>query len=644
MDLLNKKSSFRYDINAIRALAVLLVAIYHFQPDLLIGGFIGVDIFFVISGYLMTSIIIDGLSNGRFSIPNFYSRRAIRIVPPLAFLCLILLSLNWFYLYSEEYKSLAIHVLSSLSFISNLVYWQESGYFASDSNFNWLLHTWSLSVEWQFYVIFPIVLSFLFKRLGLEITKIIIIFSLFTLFPLSLATSYLKPDFSYFNLVTRSWEMLAGSVVFLFPLKKSIPRKVKSLCCIFCFAIIVTASFTLRGDDYWPNVFTLLPVLSTCCIIYINSNFMFSNNRLIYHVGLSSYSIYLWHWPILVFMRVYGYENISLFYFLSISFIVGYFAFYLVEKKVTDFIYQFDLSKRYQIQLSLISLPVLFAAVIFYSPFVRDELRSFSKTEEYRYISMYDKANYLPGLRDIYNFGCDFINVKNNTIRDNININTCISNELNGILLWGDSHAQALSYGFRTLLKNKFDAPFYQVTTSSCKPSLTGDLYNAGDFKTACDRSNEYAKKIIIDKKPSVIFLAQRNKHDEIDTASIDLFLKDNKLDSKVIIVGPILQWDRDLPKVIVSNSFDKKELFMPKSTIQSEVLSVDIKLSARKNSSFYYLSLIDELCDSEACLVKVDDDNTPLVWDYGHLTKEGSTFISDVIFNNIIRNNVIIK
>jgi peptidoglycan/LPS O-acetylase OafA/YrhL len=166
---------FREDINMLRAIAVIAVVLFHFYPELLPGGFIGVDIFFVISGFLMTSIIMEAIKQQKFSIIDFYLNRAYRIIPALAVLCLVLLALGWFWLTTVDYMLLGKHVASSISFISNFIYRLEAGYFDTTSKEKWLLHTWSLSIEWQFYIIYPIVLSFLAKRYSLKTIKNIVL-------------------------------------------------------------------------------------------------------------------------------------------------------------------------------------------------------------------------------------------------------------------------------------------------------------------------------------------------------------------------------------------------------------------------------------------------------------------------------------
>ncbi len=148
--------NFRKDINGLRAIAVIAVVIFHFYPSLLTGGFAGVDVFFVISGFLMTGIIFRGLNKNNFSILEFYISRANRIIPPLAILCLALLIFGYFFTTTWDYKTVGRDVSTSMLFISNFMFSMRGGYFDTTDNF--LLHTWSLSVEWQFYIIYPVLI------------------------------------------------------------------------------------------------------------------------------------------------------------------------------------------------------------------------------------------------------------------------------------------------------------------------------------------------------------------------------------------------------------------------------------------------------------------------------------------------------
>ena len=163
---------FRKDINGLRAIAVIGVVLFHFNPSWMPGGFAGVDVFFVISGFLMTKIIFRGLEQDSFSVLKFYVARANRIIPALSLLCLVLLSVGWLFLSPLEYRALGKHIVSSITFISNIIYWTESGYFDAASQGKWLLHTWSLSLEWQFYIIYPLILVAMKQFLSLKIMKV----------------------------------------------------------------------------------------------------------------------------------------------------------------------------------------------------------------------------------------------------------------------------------------------------------------------------------------------------------------------------------------------------------------------------------------------------------------------------------------
>lgn len=209
---------FRKDINGLRALAVLAVVIYHFNASWLPGGFAGVDVFFVISGYLMTAIICRGLSSNDFSLVRFYTARAKRIISVLAVMCLALMVFGWFNLLATEYKQLAQHVYSSLGFYSNTVYLKDVGYFAASTNENWLLHTWSLSVEWQFYIIYPIMLLALSKLFGIRAIRWLLLSAVLIGFIYSLILSPRYPDQAFYLLKARAWELCAGGLAFLFPL------------------------------------------------------------------------------------------------------------------------------------------------------------------------------------------------------------------------------------------------------------------------------------------------------------------------------------------------------------------------------------------------------------------------------------------
>ncbi len=302
------KTGFRQDINGLRAWAVVAVILFHFGVPGFSGGFVGVDIFFVISGFLMTGIIFKGLNHpdkNTFSLLNFYLARAKRIIPTLFVLCCVLLVLGWNFLPAVEYKELGKHAFGAITFISNIMFRQESsGYFAEGSHDKWLLHTWSLSVEWQFYIILPIVLMALWKLRPHKssLTGAYILGIAGSLLLCIIYTS-LKPTAAFYYLPTRAWEMLAGGLVFL--LQSHITKKQIYLTAmeLLGFALIIFSITLLNGETAWPGWAATIPVIGTCLVIIAGqSNSLLSTTKVHSLLGKWSYSLYLWHWPIVVFL------------------------------------------------------------------------------------------------------------------------------------------------------------------------------------------------------------------------------------------------------------------------------------------------------------------------------------------------------
>lgn len=296
--------NFRKDINGLRAFAVLSVVFFHFGIPGFNGGFIGVDVFFVISGYLMTGIIFRKIDDGTFSIRDFYLDRARRIIPALSVLCLTLLLTGWLFLTPTSYRTLGKHAASSLGFLSNFVYLLEDNYFAESSRTKWLLHTWSLSVEWQFYIIYPPIVIIAIKLLKERTTWLISGLTCISLL-LSIWLSSRSPGIAFYLLPTRGWELLAGGLVYLFKINP--PGRSKILLEMAGLAMVTFSAIFFTPSHIWPGWLAIFPVLGAMFVIASNrTDSPLTGNSIAQFIGTTSYSIYLWHWPLVVGLYYYN--------------------------------------------------------------------------------------------------------------------------------------------------------------------------------------------------------------------------------------------------------------------------------------------------------------------------------------------------
>ena len=339
-DATGRRADFRADINGLRAWAVIVVILYHFGIPGFNGGFVGVDVFFVISGFLMTSIVVKGLERGNFSLLGFYLARARRIIPALAALCAALLILGWWALIPMEYRTLGAHTVYSLAFVSNINFWLEAGYFDVASHEKWLLHTWSLAVEWQFYLLLPLGLTALWKvRPGRKELTV----AVSSVFAASLIGSMwltaINPSAAFYLLPTRAWEMLAGGLVFLLisntTLSPTPPRISASRLEWSGISLIVFAVAVFDTSSAWPGWRALVPVIGAMLVIFAaQEKSPLTATPIAQWLGTRSYSLYLWHWPIVValaYLELKG-DPVAITAGLLMTLLLGHISYHWIER------------------------------------------------------------------------------------------------------------------------------------------------------------------------------------------------------------------------------------------------------------------------------------------------------------------------
>lgn len=489
---MSKPTKFRYDINGLRAYAMLFVLLFHFQVPGFEGGFVGVDVFFVISGYLMTKIVIDGINKhngGDFTwLLKFYIARASRILPALIALCIVLLVMGWFFLPSIDYHRLGIHTVSALIFLSNIKFWLEAGYFDAASHEKWLLHTWSLSVEWQFYILFPIFLMLAWRLWPSQRSLFITIACGFLIsLYLSITLTPKQPSAAFYLLPTRAWELFAGGLVYFISQVWQFTATRTRLFETIGFICILIAAIGFSKHTPWPGTAAILPVLGASLIILAaRQDSYWTHAKPIQAIGHWSYSIYLWHWPIVVALIYFELLSNTFFILFSIVFSIflGAKSFFLIENPTRHFLKGLALTPSIVI-LSLITLSISVPSLFLWQK-KGIEGRLSSEAE-----LLASEANNFNHQRRKECHG-----------RGGSNFRSCIHGGVNiSVILIGDSHASAVA----TAVQNALLLPEQGVLTftyTSC-PTIF-DIKNTNRTDLKCAEFNEWVMEQIAELPSNV--------------------------------------------------------------------------------------------------------------------------------------------
>lgn len=344
--------AYRPDVDGLRAFAVISVLIFHFFPESLKGGFAGVDVFFVISGYLVTKIIFRQMEQGRFSLSEFYFNRARRLFPSLFVVLLAVFLAGWLFLFSSEFLALARHLLAGAFFASNILLFTESGYFDSSSDLKPLLHLWSLGIEEQFYFLWPFCMGTLFIFLKRRMALVLMFLSLVS-FVFCVGMTKVRPDLAFYMLPARLWELAAGGVLAVSGGYQGLARDalgVKVSRAWFAglanvlpwlgFLMILFSFFCFHRGNGFPGWRAAIPVLGT--LLVLAGGVSSSLNRILaypvfVYIGLISYPLYLWHWPLISYAHIVrGVGGVSFWqkiFLIALSFALAAFSYEVLEKR-----------------------------------------------------------------------------------------------------------------------------------------------------------------------------------------------------------------------------------------------------------------------------------------------------------------------
>lgn len=328
---------YRAEIDGLRALAIVPVILFHAGFSLFSGGYVGVDLFFVISGYLITSTLLRDHEKGRASLIAFYERRIRRILPALFTLLIACLAISLAILPSPELLAYAKSMLATLVFASNILFYRQTGYFDTENDLKPLLHTWSLAVEEQFYIVFPLLLALLVRRVGPGGRRGIMTALTLASFALSVAATYRYPTFNFYLPFTRAWELLLGAMIAMGAIPVPRQHHLREGLAMASIALLLVPVFAYDAFTPFPGISALPPVLGAAILLLCGEGTRTA--RLLQvpalrGIGLISYSLYLWHWPLLVFARYLNLGPLSAWQggaVVVLSFVMAYLSLRFVE-------------------------------------------------------------------------------------------------------------------------------------------------------------------------------------------------------------------------------------------------------------------------------------------------------------------------
>ncbi len=645
----NTHPLYRPDIDGLRAVAILCVVIFHAFPGELSGGFIGVDVFFVISGFLISSVIYGSLAQGRFSFGDFYARRVRRIFPALILVLVAAYCTGWFVLMADEFKQFGAHIAASASFIQNFVLNQEAGYFDSASELKPLLHIWSLSIEEQYYLVFPF-LVWVVWRVGLNALSVIGLLAVVS-FALNISATGNSMSPAFYMPQNRIWELLAGALLAYFQLFKatSLLHALKSavfhslvfrfppeterhdavlndLLATVGFSLIVAAAFGLDSTMAYPSGWALLPVVGSVFLIlagpaaWINQHLL--NNRLMVQIGLISYPLYLWHWPILSFARIMGIGNQN-YRVASLAVAASFFAAWLTYRLIER---PLQAGGNQRLTTFILVLLMVIVGCAGYTTYERDGL-SFRK---YAFPTIFEgdvgHSAFFRYMSERY-YPCTPAQIEQEALKW-VGYTRCYQSKENDnidMVLVGDSHAEQLFIGLAEQLPTKNIA--YYIKDGS--PFIDNPDF-ANIYKIVTARAS--IKKIVL----TMSWSKRRADFDENKTLEKQL----TKTVSALIAAGKEVYLTDDNPTFPI----DPKNCKINRSLLLESNCAVDFSTAGvalaqysdellevvRKEPRIKYLRTYRYFCNAEECSML--HGSKLLFRDKNHLNIEGSKYVAQRI------------
>jgi len=624
---------YRADIDGLRAVAVLSVLAFHIGLSRFGGGFVGVDVFFVISGYLISSIIFADINASRFTIGGFYERRIRRIFPALVAMLAVASVVAVIYLLPGELVDYAKSMLAATGSASNLYFWSHSGYFTSPTS-KPLLHTWSLAVEEQFYISFPLFLL-LVRRFFPQRLRTAVVALFVVSFVSSCVVVVRNPETAFYMPYTRAWELLLGTLLSLgmFPRLRSV--WLRNLATLGGIGMIMWSVLFYTQETLFPGASALLPCVGSALIIWAGeggASFVGAvlSWRPVVFIGLISYSLYLWHWPVIVLRHMgmlvgqgavtlgghsalFSSHRVDMLVEVAVSFLLAVLSWRFVEQPF----------RRGRLRLSGRPLFVLTGAVLVALlgcaawTVAAQGFRGRFPDEALQVASALDVKDDIGTIRN----GVCFITTDYHFEKYNYDICLRADKDKKNYLLVGDSHSAMLWSALSSTLQR---SNVMQASTAACEPSLTPS--GSDD----CKKMMGYIFQQYLPTHPvQGVFIVGRWQEKDIDPLTgLIAWAKQHQV--PVTVFGPVPEYDAPLPRLLAySIAWTKPDLASQHLVASSKVLDAEMQQIAVSTWHVPYISLYQEICSADGCAEYADAAHKiPMMGDDNHLSALGASVV----------------
>lgn len=625
---------YRSEIDGLRAIAVGSVVLAHAGVSVFQGGFVGVDVFFVISGYLITSLMLADRDKGRFSLSGFYFRRARRILPALFVVFVASLPFAWWLMVPSQLVEFGRSLTAATLFLSNAHFWEKTGYFQTASELMPLLHTWSLAVEEQYYLLFPFVFLLVSRfcpKAFPYVLGVLVVMSL----SLSEWGAQNLPEQNFFFTFSRFWEILLGALCACLPVLVSRPwHRWASLAGL---GLIGAAIFGFTPMTPTPSLVTLLPTCGAALVLLFGARDGLAKRFLtlpaMIGLGAISYSVYLWHQPVFAFARLYHVTGVPPFVMAMLVLLVlvlSYLSWRFVEQ---PFRHGAAFTKRRVFTMSGAGIAAMAALGSWINT---ADLGQYRYSKEDLVLLNYD--SYYRNLTKDTEDGQYFSNCVLESEKDTVDLSACLGIDAGIPVLWGDSHAQALASG----VMRRGIKPSLGIG-AGCPPVISDKLLS----KKTCLAYNEqiltrlvqadvspriymHANWVLYLEKKRQLFLSEQELVDAVFDTIERLRAGNPAVD--IVLVGGVPQWGESLPVYIYRHGMRlDRSIRIDAPEKNKEIRQFNAALRKRAaDRDVTYTDPFDVLCNSDGCMATIEKNGVyfPMAWDYGHMTAEGAAFL----------------